>query len=587
MKLHDRFVYQMLSVVLLTVAGLIPLPQALALNTQSVPASVSRSQDLGRVNSTTEFNLTVVLKLHNEDEFDQKVADLYNPSSSQYHQWLNASDFARYAPTNAELKAVKNELESHGLSVVSEDSDGFWIRVHGTAAQVENAFQTQLHNYQYNNRKFTANKTSATLTGAAAEFVKTVSGIERHTAHTHLKVAQDIKAQKPLYKKAYESVSSSFLSSITGTPLTASENFLYTTSGASLPTADYSGTVYDADSSLTVSYTPAQLQKHYGLSSLISQGYNGSGQTIALVEAYGYSAAKDDANVAAALFGLPKLTSSSFSVVYPDGAPLSSKAADLSGWTGEIALDIQSAHAIAPGAKIVVVAAAGQDNEDLIDALSYIIKNKVAYTVSSSWEIDDEILSGSAEEQAFNSVLKKGAASGISFQFSTGDSGDLGLGTPVGAVAVPSNSPYATAVGGTSILNNPYGSGDIVAGWGNNATYINDYGPLDPPVAYGFLGGAGGGQSQYYAKPSWQKSLSGKYRQLPDVSALADPYTGFPIIVTESGTRYAEAGVGGTSLASPIFTAIWAIADQYNGSPLGQAAPAVAKLKTGSITVCV
>jgi subtilase family serine protease len=215
--------------------------------------------------------------------------------------------------------------------------------------------------------------------------------------------------------------------------------------------------------------------------------------------------------------------------------------------------------------------------------LQYIISNKLANTVSSSWENDAEILAGSAEENAFNAVLEKGAASGISFQFSSGDGGDQGLG-PVGDLSLPSNSPYATAVGGTSFFNDPAGSDQIVAGWGNNAVYIDSYGVLDPPEQLGFLGGAGGGESSFFAKPSWQKSLPGTGRQAPDVSALADPYTGFAIVYTDAGTQYAEAGIGGTSLASPIFTAIWAIADQYNGKPLGFAAPAVARLKTGQIT---
>jgi subtilase family serine protease len=70
---------------------------------------------------------------------------------------------------------------------------------------------------------------------------------------------------------------------------------------------------------------------------------------------------------------------------------------------------------------------------------------------------------------------------------------------------------------------------------------------------------------------------------VPDVSALADPTTGFLYVLTENGTQGLDV-VGGTSLASPLFTAMWAIADQYNGSPLGFAAPAVAKLKAGQIT---
>jgi subtilase family serine protease len=137
-------------------------------------------------------------------------------------------------------------------------------------------------------------------------------------------------------------------------------------------------------------------------------------------------------------------------------------------------------------------------------------------------------------------------------------------------------------VGGTSVLNNPYGTGQIVTGWGNNLVYLYDFGVVDPLEGY-YFGGAGGGQSQYFAKPSWQKALPGSWRQVPDVSALADPYTGFPLVLTSSGTQYGEV-YGGTSLASPIFTATWAIADQYNGAALGQAAPVVSKLKWGEIT---
>jgi hypothetical protein len=125
-----------------------------------------------------------------------------------------------------------------------------------------------------------------------------------------------------------------------------------------------------------------------------------------------------------------------------------------------------------------------------------------------------------------------------------------------------------------------------VTGWGTNLAYLADGGALDPPFLLPesvYFGGSGGGESVYFAKPSWQKALPGTGRQTPDVSALADPYTGFPLIVTQAGVQTAQPGWGGTSLACPIFSAIWAIADQYNGSALGQAAPAIAKLKAGQI----
>ncbi len=100
------------------------------------------------------------------------------------------------------------------------------------------------------------------------------------------------------------------------------------------------------------------------------------------------------------------------------------------------------------------------------------------------------------------------------------------------------------------------------------------------------------GAAQVVARASTMQSLHGRkncpgiWRQVPDVSALGRPIHGFLFVATSNGTQ--ELGVvGGTSLASPIFTATWAIAeiaDQYNGSPLGFAAPAVSKLKPGQIT---
>jgi subtilase family serine protease len=103
-------------------------------------------------------------------------------------------------------------------------------------------------------------------------------------------------------------------------------------------------------------------------------------------------------------------------------------------------------------------------------------------------------------------------------------------------------------------------------------------------VLVGFQYGAGGGESRYYAKSSWQTGVPGFGRQVPDVAALADPTTGFPVVVTTGGVQNATAGVGGTSLAAPLFSGIWAIAQQYNHATLGQAAPTVARLKAGQIT---
>ena len=561
------------------------LAQNIATRNTNVPRAVHLAADRGRVSASKEINLTINLKLHNQAQYDAAVEALYDPKSPTFRHWFTDADFEKYAPTEEELSSVKHELLKAGFTVVDSDPHRYSIRVHGNVSNAESAFQTQIHSFATKKISFEAHVTEAKLTGAAADLVDSVSGLERHQARPQIVIAQNPKTNKPLFKQSFAKVEAGggFPEKLAAVPLSYPETFRYSLTSPAV-TASWTGTVYNVDPNTIVSYTPRELQIHYGLTSLIENGFDGKGQTIALVEGYGYAAAEADANVAAAIWGLPKFTSKNFQVIYPEGKPLNPNAADLTGWTGEIALDIQSSHAIAPGAKILVVASAGQDNEDQIASLNYIITHKLANTVSSSWENDDEIIAGPAELNAFNTVLKKGAAAGISFQFSTGDAGDLGLGTPVGAVGVPSDSPWAVAVGGTSVLNDPVSLGDVVAGWGNNAAYIASGGPLDPPFALGFLGGSGGGQSQYFAKPSWQTGVPGKWRQVPDVSALADPYTGFPIIFTEAGVRYAEAGVGGTSLASPIFSAIWAIADQVNGAPLGFASPAVAKLGIGEIT---
>lgn len=219
--------------------------------------------------------------------------------------------------------------------------------------------------------------------------------------------------------------------------------------------------------------------------------------------------------------------------------------------------------------------------------MQYIIDNHLGNAVSDSWEEDTDLIAGPAEQEPFEDVLIAAAAKGISFQFSTGDSGDGGLGTPVGAAGVPSVAPHATAVGGTAIQNIPGSNNFLNVGWGDDFDTVDFEGPFPPSGGAGFVFGGGGGSSTFWPKPAWQAALPGFYRQTPDVSALADPYTGVPIVTSFSATETQQifVGVGGTSLASPIFTALWAIANQKAGHPLGQASPTIAGLKSGIIDI--
>src|SRR5205814_3681361 len=147
------------------------------------------------------------------------------------------------------------------------------------------------------------------------------------------------------------------------------------------------------------------------------------------------------------------------------------------------------------------------------------------------------------------------------------------------AVDFPASSPFATGIGGTSLALNPDNTMAFQTGWGTNLTRLANpisthSSPVIPPLIFGFQDGAGGGTSAEFAKPAFQSGLPGNARLVPDISMLADPQTGAELIETFNGVT--EVGViGGTSLATPLFSAVMAIASQKAGHGLGQAAALV------------
>jgi len=575
---------------LLAVGGSSAYAQVAAAN---VPAGIQVSRDLGLADPSVEINITVHLKLNDKAAFDKAVDALYDPASPTFHKWMTNADLKRYAPPENQRQAVRKELENHGLTILSTDPNGYTIRAHGTIANVESAFNTEIHQFSHNGRVFRANVRNARLNGETGNYVSTVSGLESHRVQPLY-----ARALNPRTGKPYPSLPLNKINKDSGYPagfITTQCLFapaIYTLeygTPPALPEGVYTGTVY-SESGVPCAYQPQQLQTAYGLNAVYEQGVEGAGQTIVLVEGYGYPTMESDANAYFKLTGLPLLNKSNFSVVYPEGKPIDPNAGIISGWNIEIALDVQTVHTIAPKANIVIVAVNGGytgDSEDFQDAVAYVGNNGLGNSVSNSYEFDVDLFAGPLEETAWDDVIEVGSAKGISFNFSTGDSGDNGLGTPVGAPSVPSNSPHATAVGGTSILNDLSHPGStITTGWGDTLVFLASGSTvLDPPApgTAGFIGGGGGGESVFWPKPSWQATLPGTGRQTPDVSALADPYTSVSIVITDNGKQVLFCCVGGTSLSSPLFTGFWALANQRAGHPLGQAAPAIAALPYGGV----
>ncbi len=570
---------------LLAVGGSSAYAQVAATN---VPAGIQVSQDLGLADPSVEINITVHLKLNDKAAFDRAVDALYDPASPTFHKWMTNADLKMYAPTENQRQAVRRELEHHGLTILSTDPIGFTIRAHGTIANVESAFNTEIHQFSHSGKVFRANVRNAQLSGEAGNYISSVAGLESHQVRPLY-----ARALNPRTKKPYPVVPLSKLGNASSFPTgfittqclfaPQTDTLEYGTPPA-LPEGVYTGTVYQ-QFGVPCAYQPQQLQTAYGLNAVYEQGLNGTGQTIILVEGYGYPTIEKDANAYFKLTGLPLLNKSNFSIVYPEGKPPDPNAGILTGWNIEIALDVQSAHSIAPGANIVVVATNGQDSEDFQNSIAYVANNGLGNSVSNSYEEDLDLIAGPLEQTSWDEAIEVATAQGISVNFSTGDSGDNGLGTPVGAPGVPSVAPHATAVGGTSILNDLSHPGStITTSWGDTWVFLASGGAVsDPPHAYGLWGGGGGGESVFWPKPSWQATLPGKGRQTPDVSALADPYTGVTIVVTVNGKLELQCCWGGTSLSSPIFTAFWAIANEQAGHPLGQAAPAIAALPYGGV----
>ncbi|HEY0703067.1 MAG TPA: S53 family peptidase [Candidatus Acidoferrales bacterium] len=564
-------------------AALTAAPSLQAQQEIQSPKITGSSKDMGLAEPQQQLTLTVHLTPRNEDAYNQAVEALYTPGSPTYHHWFTAADFAKYAPTASDLSVVKSELTGHGLAVVSVDPNNFSVRVRGNVSAVEEAFGTQIHNYQLGTKTFYANAIPAKLSGPAATMVSAVSGLSNFPMKPMFKFQTNPKTGKPMPGHPVANASGNLLTTyFSNDCFKTAQPYTLTTDGASLPVGQYYGNFYGFNDPLKAcGYTPQQMQAHYDVRTGINAGLDGTGQTIVLVDGPSDPSVKDDLVAFSQLTGLPPITAKNFQIIYPDGVPSQLTLTEIANWDVEADLDIEWAHAMAPGAKIVLLIAPTQDWTELEFMIQYATQNHLGNVISNSYGYPEQAW-GAFTQKGFDQVLQTAAAAGIAVNFSTGDGGDEGLGEPnVGGDSYPSSSAFVTAIGGTS-LNIPNTSGTTSeVGWGNNGTFIsfatNDV--LDPPFNLGLLGGSGGGESILVAKPNWQKNLGipGANRQQPDISAVADPYTGAIFV---SGGFVSV--VGGTSLASPVFSAIWALADQKAGVSLGQAAPLIASLPKSS-----
>ena len=276
-------------------------------------------------------------------------------------------------------------------------------------------------------------------------------------------------------------------------------------------------------------YGPGDLQAAYGLPSSTA----GSGQTIAIVDAYDAPTAASDLATYRSTFGLPACGTGCFTKVNQNGSTSGLPRAN-GGWAQEISLDLDMASAICPNCKILLVEASSNAFSNLATAEDTAARLG-ATVISNSY--------GGSEFSGETSSTYNGHFNhpGIPITVSSGDSG-------YGA-EFPAASQYVTAVGGTSLTESSSGVFSEAA-WS----------------------GAGSGCSAYVAKPSWQHDTGCANRTIADVSAVADPNTG--VAVYDSYKYQGRAGwmvFGGTSVAAPVVAGVYALAG--NGKTIDPSYP--------------
>jgi subtilase family serine protease len=552
----------------------------------NTPGFVKQAARLGAVDSTSVISVNVWLNLHNDAQLAQLAHDVSQRGSASFRQWQTEAQLeAAFSPTAQEVAAVQQFLAAQNLTVTYVAENRLYVKAQGTVADVQKAFHVNLDNFSFRGETHRSNSSDPVVNNAAGGLIAAVTGLDDFGFQPHVALPQGPDGAAFAPKPLVTSPNGLFFE---GQCLRGVESHTFTSPGV---TAVYTGNRYGANIDNTAlghlapcGYSPRELQTAYGLRALYAAGLTGAGQTVVITDAFGSATITTDAEVFSQVYGLPDLTPANFQIVKAAGLG-QNPFGPARNWALETTLDVEWVHATAPGANIALVVAT--DRSSLDEAINLAVVRDLGSTISNSWGIP-EGLGNPRQLDRVTRILQLAAAKGIDVNFSSGDFGDEVADVGFKTVSFPASSPLATGIGGTSLFLNPDDTIAFQTGWGDNLTRIANTraegnSPVDPPLHLGFQFGAGGGASLTFPKPAFQAGLPGTARLVPDIAMLADPQTGAEFIETIDGVLSVGV-VGGTSLAAPMFSAIWAIATQKAGHPLGQAAPQVYGLPAGAVS---
>ena len=472
----------------------------------------------------------------NQSGLQARVEQVSDPHSASYRHFMSAAQVnAQFEATPAQVSQIASWLRAQGLHLTSRCS--YLVSAAGPAATVAKAFDTRIV------ASIPGQVTNATAMRMPATLAATV-------------VTATVTSSRPLQEKP------KLAASLTKAAGAECSDYYGQKRATGVPPA-----YGEKLSWAPCGYTAPQLN-----SALYAKatGLTGAGATVAVLSADNDSTGFADANVQAKQDGFPLLKKSQYVAYVEPKSP--NGVGDV-----ESALDIESIHALAPGATIAYMAGgSGASQEPTLNALEQVVQYRLADVVTDSWGLSENF--SPAIERAFTNVLQRAGMEGITVDTASGDVGS----NPSLSYLFPASDPWLTTVGGTSVAIGRQSRTEWQTGWEGATTQVNKAGDGWAPAPPGsFWGGSTGGVSTLFREPYYQQGIAsgnvvkGKAMEVyPDVSELADPFTGYSIAFTNRGGHTVFQTYGGTSMASPMLAGIEAdVIQSRQGAPLGYLNP--------------
>jgi len=511
-----------------------PPPRVLRGQTPAVVVD-GRAAARGQQDPATPLTLNIGLAAHDSAALDALIAAASDSTSSSYGHYLTPAQYmARFAPTDAEVAAVRAWAATAGLQAGAVSPDHLLVTVGGTAGAIEQALGVRISTYSLRGRVFRANDHDPVVpTGLD---IRAISGLS--TLHRFYVMQRRMPATRAL-----------------------------TRTGDVRPGG----------------YYPNDFRAAYNMGPL----GDGSGQTIGLT-LWGAPVAQSDLNQFASNSGTAPLVGGQAGADGIDWIPVNGGSSDTTD-LGETAMDVEYAHGVAPGSHLKYwLSDCGYDpttnqctpsDTGLEQAISDAANDTSLHLVSNSWGGGEATSAADPFVSNTNASFQHAASVGTTFYFSSGDSGAYGDGATV-SPSYPADSPYVVAVGGTNLTTGAsYAYGAETTWTCASLTQCTAF----PPAG---TGGSGGGCSTVFARPSWQTGVGAATcsgRAEPDIAADADPHTGADVYY-QGRTQQ----IGGTSLAAPLWSGMAAVTNRYltaNGQPLmGFSAPRIYQLANNATT---